>query len=469
MAKVVLAVGIDIPGGNVESVSILSDQSLLDADIVIFQPGIPSAYGASTYLGKRCLDDDTSFRLREAFTHWRRELAAALSAGKIVFLMLSAPDTVYVGTGRKEYSGTGRNARTSRIVETVSSYDAVPTDWQYLSVSGTEMVLAAEARLLAPYWQQFEAISEYRVYLEGDIKLPLIRTKSGNRVVAAMMRKEPGALVALPALHLDSPEFTEVKKENGKEVAYWSKKGQQFGLRLTNTLVGTAEVIAKESSSTPSPEWTHDTQYRTKAEGLLEGEITSVSKKLVKLEEEHRTLKYKLNAAGSLRRLLYEQGKPLEAAVIEALKIMGFTAANLKEGDSEFDAVFQSAEGRFIGEVEGKDNKAVNIDKFSQLERNLNEDFAREGVSEFAKGVLFGNAFRLKRPSDRDPAFTEKCQTAATRLGVALVHTPDLFEPCRYIEESGDVNFAKNCRMAMFNANGLLVVFPVPAAPDKDT
>ena len=74
---------------------------------------------------------------------------------------------------------------------------------------------------------------------------------------------------------------------------------------------------------------------------------------------------------------------------------------------------------RFIGEVEGKDNKAINIDKFSQLERNLNEDFAREGVDQFAKGVLFGNPYRLRSPDNRDDPFTDKCRTAAARRGAA--------------------------------------------------
>lgn len=462
MAKVLLAVGIDIPGDNVESEDILSDRSLLDADIVIFQPGIPSWYAGETYLGKRCLDDDTSFRVREAFTHWRRELAAAVDAGKIVFLILSAPDTVYVGTGRKEYSGTGRNARTTRMVEPMSSYESVPTKWKYHGASGTEMVLASEARFLAPYWQQFEDVSEYRLYLEGEVALPLIRTRSGNRVVAAMIRKGQGALVALPALDLEDPEFTEVRKENGKELEYWSKKAQQFGKQFASTLVDIAEVITKESLATPPPDWTREDRYRTKAETDLESQITDVSENLVRLEEEHRALKEKLSSAGSLRRLLYEQGNPLEAVVIEALQLLGFKAANFKEGDSEFDAVFESPEGRFIGEVEGKDNKAVNIDKFSQLERNLNEDFAREGVTEYAKGVLFGNAFRLNALSERDTPFTEKCKTAAARLGVALVHTPDLFLPCRYISETADVEYAKLCRHAIFDATGTVVTFPSP-------
>ena len=59
----------------------------------------------------------------------------------------------------------------------------------------------------------------------------------------------------------------------------------------------------------------------------------------------------------------------------------------------------------------------------SQLERNLQEDFSRDGVDEFAKGVLFGNAFRLAPPEDRGDFFSEKCMKAAKRCKV--VARPD--------------------------------------------
>ena len=171
-----------------------------------------------------------------------------------------------------------------------------------------------------------------------------------------------------------------------------------------------------------------------------------------------------IEEAARLRALLYETGKLLESAVLKALRLLGFTAEPYRDGDSEFDAVFTSAEGRFLGEAEGKDTKAVNIDKLSQLERNLQEDFARDGVTEFAKGVLFGNAFRLEPPADRAPFFTGKCVSPAKRLRIALVRTPDLFESVRYLSHRTDPAYAEACRRAIFDAEGAAVAFPSPAA-----
>jgi hypothetical protein len=57
--------------------------------------------------------------------------------------------------------------------------------------------------------------------------------------------------------------------------------------------------------------------------------------------------------------------------------------------------VFESEEGRLIGEAEGKDNKAINVDKLRQLSMNIHEDIQREEVTTPAKGVLFGNGYRF--------------------------------------------------------------------------
>jgi hypothetical protein len=102
-----------------------------------------------------------------------------------------------------------------------------------------------------------------------------------------------------------------------------------------------------------------------------------------------------------------------------------------------------SDEGRFIGEFEGKDNKAISIKKLSQLERNIQEDFARESVSEYAKSVLFGNAFRLIEPGKREEFFTAKVYEEAKRAGIALIRKPDLFVVAKHLIENPDSTFSR--------------------------
>ena len=116
-----------------------------------------------------------------------------------------------------------------------------------------------------------------------------------------------------------------------------------------------------------------------------------------------------------------------------------------------------------MGRRRGAKKKPIAIGKMRQLETNILEDFSRDGVSEQAKGILFGNAYRLIPPNKR-PAehFTAKCIKAAERNGTALIRTCDLFEVAKYLANRPDIEFAALCRNAILNTFGEEVRFPVP-------
>jgi hypothetical protein len=152
------------------------------------------------------------------------------------------------------------------------------------------------------------------------------------------------------------------------------------------------------------------------------------------------------------------------------LQILGFSAEPFADSESEFDVVFTSVEGRFIGEVEGTDSRPINIDKLSQLERNIQEDFARDTTTEFARGVLFGNPGRLLDPAERTNWFTEKCISGAKRTGITLVTTPGLFRIVQYLQETRNDAFAQMCRKAFLDGSGRVAEFPpTPDEEEKDS
>lgn len=159
---------------------------------------------------------------------------------------------------------------------------------------------------------------------------------------------------------------------------------------------------------------------------------------------------------------------PLENAIIAALKLLGFEAAAYKDSDSEFDVVFESSEGRLVGEAEGKDNKSINVEKLRQLAMNVHEDLQRSDVNSPAKPVLFGNAFRLEPLNKRGEPFTDKCLNAATASSTALVFTPDLFRPVQHLLQQPDSSYARSCRLAIINTVGR-VIFPLPESSSNVT
>jgi len=199
----------------------------------------------------------------------------------------------------------------------------------------------------------------------------------------------------------------------------------------------------------------------------MERQLSEKSQEIERLQEQREGIQQELSAVRRHRRLLFETGHQLEQAVLEALGLLGFDAQPFAEGTSEFDAVFCCDEGRFLGEVEGKDKGAIAVGKLDQLDRNIREDFERDEVDEYARGVLFGNASRLTPPEERDQDFTDKCIEAARRSGAALVRTPDLFPIVRYLLSHEDPEFARQCRECILGTSGEVVVFP--DVPESET
>src|SRR5689334_16957767 len=126
--KNILTVGFAIASADTTYASFHSKLSLLDWDIIVFRPTIGEfyLYMRDFYQGKPSLNDSDSFRLKECCEHWRREIKQATQSGKTVLVYLARLQEVYVDTGRRSFSGTGRNRQTTRHVSLYNNYEAIP-------------------------------------------------------------------------------------------------------------------------------------------------------------------------------------------------------------------------------------------------------------------------------------------------------------------------------------------------------
>jgi len=214
--------------------------------------------------------------------------------------------------------------------------------------------------------------------------------------------------------------------------------------------------------------WATSENYQLQIEKTIEKEIAQINHKITELREKRTDLEKQIEQETLTKGLLYEKGKTLEAAVIEALQTLGFEAGGYRDEESEFDIIFESDEGRFLGEAEGKDSSAINIEKLQQLERNIQEDFAKEHGTDYAKGVLFGNPHRLTEPRKRTTLFTAKALSAARRSGFALVHTADLFPIVQYLKNTKNASFARKVRQCFAATSGEIINFPsIPVKAKK--
>lgn len=460
--KNILTIGFSVAEEGVGFSEFDSDISLLDWDVVLFKPDINEYIfrRESTFEGKPCLSDDASFKLKSQSEHWRREIKSAVDHGKLVIIFLSELTQLSIATGEKRFSGTGRNQKVTRIVTGYDNYRSIPLELKPLISKGKEIKLSAKnSEIISSYWSEFSEISSYKVILEGEYA-PCLVTKHGDKTVGTVIRSKNsnGALVCLPDVDF-YPESFFVGEEDEENEGEWTEEAQQFASKFIKCIVSLSKALNSQGEITPEPDWAKVSHYKLELEKFEAQKLLKVEQALEKVQAEKEDIIDKVKDLERIRHLLFEKGKPLEYAILDALRTIGFEVSQFDDGESEFDAVFESKEGRLIGEAEGKDNKAINIDKLRQLALNIHEDLEREEVEESAKPVLFGNAYRLLPVEERSAPFTTKCLSAAATSSTALVFTPDLFKVVKYLKDNKDARFATKCRKAILGSIGL-VSFP---------
>jgi len=107
--KRIFTVGFSFPGEEFEYIDLDSDQTLLDANIILFQPTLGICYFEynQQWEGKSILSESSSFSRKARVDHWRSEITAAVSAGKLVVVYLVKPIEYVRYTGALQFSCTG--------------------------------------------------------------------------------------------------------------------------------------------------------------------------------------------------------------------------------------------------------------------------------------------------------------------------------------------------------------------------
>jgi len=457
MAKKVISVEYQIPGFSQDYHEYSSDQSLLDADVIVFKPEqfyLPSGGGKPSF------DESGSFEIQKNARHWQTELLVALEYGKTVFLILGKYQIASIRTGQTEIKG-----RTHiNYVTDYSNYTFLPISLPPMTAkSGAEIVFTGDP-VFAIFWKELGKYLKYECYLNQKVPRPIFVTKTGERPIGAVFKVKKGHLVTLPLLEYDEETFLK-RHKNGE--SHWTKEALKFGNTLVSQLLNIDRLLKSEQLATPPPEWVMNSEFLSQRETGLRKAIDNKKEEVQKLKIQEESLQSELRDEQQLKNLLFETGKPLEAAVICALRILGYSAENYNDGELELDQLILSPEGdRFIGECEGKDNSAVNIDKLRQLSENIQADLQKESVDKPAIGILFGNGFRLTAPKDRPTQFTEKCLSSAKR-GTVLIQTMDMYPVIRYIQETNDQDYMKQCRDAILAGIGHIVGFPTPPSNSK--
>lgn len=461
--KEIISIGIDLPGADFEYIPFHTRRSLLGADLVIFSPGLDLADMTAETIrdGKQQLSQAGADRNRDSIAHWHGELQGYLASGGQVLVFLAAPCEACAVDPH-----TG-------ITTAVHSYDALPFVFRALiPATGTLMKLAPGADYLSPWWGTCSAYLKYEVGFQVDGLLTVV-SEFGEQVVGAEVKCSQGTLLLLPTLDLENDQLVYYDGESRE--FYWTDTALRFGeelygafIEIGATLRGRASgkeramsELTKAMQPVGIPQWVAEERYRLQSESMALAAIGSSQTLIAELLAQVSLLQQqvieqeqRLPVACRFKRLLYETGPELNAAVSEALLLLGFEPGN----EEEFEFVVDDA--RLLVEVTGSSEESMDFDRVLRLERSIQNDFSRDGVANYARGALFANPFCRVPPTEREHLFTEKALAAAKRFGFILVHTPDLYRVIQYLEGAEDRAFREQVRKAFFASSGAVVTFP---------
>lgn len=457
--KKIISIGISIPSINDDFVSLDSLTSISHTDIAIFSPTFSntsySTYDDEKFLndgehdGKKLYNKESSIDILDHSKHWKSELLNFIQNGGTLILVLSKKEDFYIYNGNKHFNNFFE----------YSNYNYLPfSELEFNSLHGKNII--PNNAIVKDIYQNFKDYFNFEIHITGnDIIESTFTTKNKDRTLGTNLKIKNGNVVIIPNLDFEIKKFITKNYRSGN--TSWNAEANNTGKLLIRCIVEMDAAIRKSQEKTPKPTWLASKEFKLKASDETLDLLDQNKKELEKLQDEFEYLNKILEEQESLKDLLFETGKPLEIAVIKALKILGFSAENFDDGDLELDQIIISPEGqRLIGECEGKDNKDIDITKFRQLQDALNADFEREEVEEKAFGLLIGNPQRLTNPVERTLSFTKKCQDGAKREKIGLIKTEDLFEVCRFIQEKNNIEFAKKCRETIIFQLGQIIEFP---------
>jgi hypothetical protein len=428
----ILSIEYHINSPDVKNIYFDDRQTLLDADIIVINPSFLSRFWVTDCVTwddgrKRLYSRKGSDKVKSIFDWRSQEFKSLLNAGKVVFAFMSPLDTIL------------GEVRDTQEYRPITNYDWLPFEKNLLiklitSGSGNEIILRNASHPFAAYYKAFKDNIHYDAYLDTeDTDSDTFLVNKAGKAVGYSLEFGKGMLIFAP---------------------YLTKKIESN--KFVGVLIQCAKHILTKEPKTIEPEWAKD--FKIPGEEKYFEDIEKVSEKIEALYNEKRTLESKRITLAEFRALLYEQGKPLEDAVIRALKLMGFHAERFRKADIDHDVILESSEGRAIAEIEGKDNDSIHVDKIDQLTRVIDEDFYEHEV--YSDGILIGNPYRFTHPNDRKEEFTEKVRIAAKRKGFILLTSAELFKAVmKILEEPDSKDFKTACRIKILESKGEQVNF----------
>ncbi|MEU2901549.1 hypothetical protein ABZ771_01450 [Streptomyces globisporus] len=377
-------------GPNIDNYSFRSIKSMFEYDVVLWDPNdVSDLYArdpwSSRYLGYPNISTDDSPILISDLVRRNKEIVSFLEMGR-VFVVLSAPPSyVYYATGESKTSGTGKNAKTTNMVDKIDIASTV-LPVKYEASAGAGEAIDPKDEGFRSVWRADREAWHYRAIFTEPAGSVLATVAGTDMAVASILRtKGDGVLLMLPAMY---PIIADDEDGGGDDAA-------------TSALFHwITQLTGGEDAELPL--WAGRYQFAEdveRANKVSDLEITLAST-LDQIEE----LKAEQAEADQWKLLYTASGGALEKQVRKAFELIGFRVENGPPGRTDLRL---ELDGRHaVAEVKGV-GKSAKEENAAQLEKWISEE-RMAGISN-PKGILLVNGWRNDPLEDRTrPTFPDQ-------------------------------------------------------------
>ena len=433
MGKQIIGMGIKHFPFKDEQVNFYSSSdnvSLIDGDMILFSPKFFNypRYDQKTFDGKQLLTKDQSALFQDEFQYWQIEMEIAIKKKKTIFIFCEQPKRFYFHSGSHLYPDFFIGSLLLLDLQCLK---------RYRLISGKEIKYYNTNTILKPLWEDFQKYFWHKIafqkkYFSEDVYFvpKNFNPKNEESEVFGGIIHTPsgGFVVVLPAINFKHSDFIknhQCSKDDLQNV-YDKKKLLDFSNQLIQHIIQIDSTLKSYYTLTPTPSWFNYNKFQINTASKIEKDIKNLQVKIQKLDQNKIHLKNLLEREKVPYRLLFEKDRLLKEAVTICLKLIGFNTTSHHDKQLQFDMMCKSKEGMFLGEVESKKNKAIDIDKIDELIKKLEEYIRNTKSKTPLKGVLFGNGHRLEEPTKRPNQFTNECIQAAKQK-ILLLSTQQIY------------------------------------------
>lgn len=417
---------------DMETIILANDKTILEYDALLIDlKNIFEEYASHTeFNGLPRITDHDSTRLKKDLERRKSEIKEFLESGKNIIVIGGNDECVYCYSGNKTVSGTGRNAKTTYLVEDVHSSSLLPVTISSLNLTGRSVFFTN--RKIIDIFNKYIDYIEYRTTYENvEDKNILMTIKGTKKVISYYEKIGNGLLIFAPDLAFDK---TDHKKECALEKKYY------------NDLTNLNTVISQNEIDLPL----YSKKYLLHNEELMISDIEKSKDKLNKLMIDIEKKEAKLHELQNQKVMFTGTGTPLEINSVENFKEMGFSIIKYDPNSVDEDIVIKYKEKIAVVEVKGVSGSATEKHT-SQIVKWKSEYHIENDI--LPKGILLVNAFNEKELEKRQEYFPNQMLKYATHQEICLLTTIQLYNIKEYL--TNNPNEKEKIVNEIFGTNGI--------------